>query len=535
MFRSTLQAIPAITLLWSSTALADLVINIPDVPVFTIDDPITSDEDVFINALPTTELIINAPITAPNLTISQPASIILDLILVDGEVNISSGGNIVLDDVVNLPIIDATGGDIVPTGGGSISGGGISVSTGGNPSPQAPPPDGQISLGGSTGVDVVTTTLDLADSNGVELGSVTVTASSPITLNSVTVTDAGAGAGSSAVQSVETAEVPIAIVETSNGQLQIPIDAGSLAPLAADLGGGGHPAQSHRSNGFASKLFSCPQSEPDARFDEGSCAWAIAEGSRIEADAGAGDFDDTTFAFAFGAQTQLAPDVFMGAALGYEASDIATSSTQRDTARIRGGAALKYDDGAASLGLVIAGGYADTDTSRQLASGASVLGSTEGFNIEGRIRAAYGLTFGQIAVEPSLALSLLHTRENGYAETGAALAARRINSTDKTTFGVHPAFSIGTDFVAGPFNTRIRPELALGLDWYSDPDFTLTGTGATGRALFQTVSPDQLTATFGAGLTVFAADDVSLRFRYQGRFGENTIGHGGQVKLALGF
>lgn len=532
MFRITATALPAFAMLWSATALADLVIDIPDVPVFTLSDAIVSEDDVFINALPGTELIIDAPITAPNLTVV--AGIIRDTdqaeFNVTGSVSLTAAETIELDDTIPDGVPDlGAGGDVVIT-----------------PIDPTPPPIvlseittttvvGGISVTGTTQVATGVTNVTLNDSDGVQLGNITVTATTPITVNSVSVMDAGAGINDTAAQSIDEAEVPIAVLDTNIGALTVALETASLPALETDLGGGGTAAETHRSGDFAQKLFSCPQSEPDARFDEGSCAWAIAEAGRIETDMGTGDVTDTTYGFALGAQTEVASDFFAGAALGYDSSDTDTPSTTRSTDRLRAGLSLKYDDGAASLGLVIAAGFGSVDTARQLTGGTVATGSTDGLSAEARLRAAYGMTFAGFGIEPSLALSILHMREDGYTEVGPALITRTLDATDTTTFGIHPAVTFGSDFIAGPHATRIRPELSLGLDWYSDPDFTVTGTGATGRALFQTVTPDQLTGSVSAGVTVFAADDVALRLRYGGRFGENTTGHGGEIKLTLGF
>ncbi|MEM9063308.1 MAG: autotransporter outer membrane beta-barrel domain-containing protein [Pseudomonadota bacterium] len=552
MLRHLMTCVSTAALLASSPAFADLIIDIPDVPEFTLSDPIISDEDVIINALPGTTLIIDTRIEAPNLTIVAGSVLELDggELLISGATMITAGGSIILDGGGSLTTDEITvaggnGGDVIfgdVTADFGVSGGTLTVTTAsgagiGLTSVSSPPRTpvvlgGGVSLAGGSGLDLTTTTVSISDEGGRAVGNATIVAAGPIVVTNITIQNP---AGADVVGTgLADAEAPVAIIETNLGQVALVLDGSALAPLEVDLGGASLPSELLRASDFTDRLFSCPQSAPDVRFDEGTCAYATGGVDRLESDNGASTFDDTTWAFTLGAQAEVADDVFVGGALAYEASQTDTRMKDRETRRGRTGLVVKYDDGAFSAGLALAAAYGAVDTARATASGL-VSGSTDATTLEARARIAYGMRFGDVAVEPSLAASVLHLEEDGYTETGAALANRRVGAADLTTFGLHAGLTLGTDLVAGPFNTSIRPELAVGLDWLSDPDATLSATGATGRALFQNVDADRLTGTVSVGLTVFAADDVAFRLRYGGRFGENTSGHGGEIKATLGF
>ncbi|MEL7468933.1 MAG: autotransporter domain-containing protein [Pseudomonadota bacterium] len=530
MLRHLLVGSCAAALLSASPAFADLIINVPDVPEFTITDPIISDEDVFINVLPGTTLVIDTRIEAQNLTIVGGALVDLGSaeIIVGGTTTIAAGGPIFPPDLepqTGSPELDGNAPDIILSraarGGGRDT---ITVASAGNVT---------VAASVAQGNDFVTK-FDIFETDEVSLGNVTITSAAPITVNGITIEDAAAPANATTPTDLAEAEAPIAILQTTAGDIAVVLDASSLTPLEADLGGAGLSSELYRASDFAGKLFSCPQSAPDRRFDEGTCAYATGGVDRLESDNGASEFDDTTWSFTIGAQAEVAENIFVGGALAYESSQTDTAATDRETQRGRAGLVVKYDDGAISAGLALSAGYGAIDTSRAVVSG-TTSGETDATTLEARARVAYGLRFGELAVEPSIATSVLYVEEDGYTETGTALANRQVSATDVTTAGLHAGLSFGTDFVAGPYQIRIRPELNLGLDWFADPDVSVSATGATGRALFQNVDADHLTGTVSAGITVFAADDVALRLRYGGRFGESTTGHGGEVKLTLGF
>ncbi|MEL6997600.1 MAG: autotransporter domain-containing protein [Pseudomonadota bacterium] len=531
--------------------------------MFTLTNPIVTDQDVLIQAGPGTTLIIGAQIQAANLRIvageirDEPGGVIV----VSGTTSViaNSGGDVILDNDTNdFNVVNASGEDIVLADANTITLGtiiasgevNVSANTGGGITVSGAAPDtdggtltistaaaGSITVSSSSsagGGDAVLTAINVSNQSNVALGNVTVSSETPIALTGVSIRDAAAPANASTPTDLAAAEAPIAILQTTAGDIAVVLDASSLTPLEADLGGAGLSSELYRASDFAGKLFSCPQSAPDRRFDEGTCAYATGGIDRLESDNGASEFDDTTWAFTMGAQAEVAENIFVGGALAYESSQTDTAATDRETQRGRGGLVVKYDDGAISAGLALSAGYGAIDTSRAVVSG-TTSGETDATTLEARARVAYGLRFGELAVEPSVAASVLYVEEDGYTETGTALANRQVSATDVTTAGLHAGLSFGTNFVAGPYQTRIRPELNLGLDWFADPDVSVSATGATGRALFQNVEADHLTGTVSAGITVFAADDIALRLRYAGRFGESTTGHGGEVKLTLGF
>lgn len=128
MHRIALSTFTISAMLWSTTAVADLVINIPDVPDFTLTDPIVSDEDVVINVLSDTNLVIAASITAPTITITRPAFLtIADGATLSGEVTIEAG-QINLDDAGGQPPVIIVDG--VPISGFPGSSDGVITVTG---------------------------------------------------------------------------------------------------------------------------------------------------------------------------------------------------------------------------------------------------------------------------------------------------------------------------------------------------------------------------------------------------------------------
>ncbi|MEM7060674.1 MAG: autotransporter outer membrane beta-barrel domain-containing protein [Pseudomonadota bacterium] len=287
-------------------------------------------------------------------------------------------------------------------------------------------------------------------------------------------------------------------------------------------------AEFARAQFFNTQLFSCEQESGPS--DEGTCSWASFNGTRTVV-SNQTRFEDTTFSGAFGGQFEVFDNVFVGGALAFEQSDTSRLFTDLDANRGRAGLTVKYVDSGFSGGLAVSGAIGNVDSTRTTSSGTALtdFGVT---TLSARARVAY--TFGGDGwfVTPELAGGVTRVEGDGYSETGAGINNRIVTSYEETSFSVHPAVTVGGDFRIGPFDTLVRPSLTLGVDWYDDPSVSV-GSGVV--TIAERVSADDFLGRAGVNLDVFADQDVAIRLRYNGLYGESTKSHGGEVRVQLDF
>ena len=84
----------------------------------------------------------------------------------------------------------------------------------------------------------------------------------------------------------------------------------------------------------------------------------------------------------------------------------------------------------------------------------------------------------------------------------------------------------------------VRPFIRGGATWVDNDTFITSASfadaGGVGGFTI-TSSIDKVVAELAAGMDWIASDGMVLRLQYEGRFGEDTEQHGGNIKLSVPF
>lgn len=493
------------------SAAAQVVIDVPDQPEFTIDTPIETAEDLVINVGPSTRLIIDAPISANNILISSPGELVVTdaaLFMALGDVSISFPDASELPDSLELSAnVQISASSSATSGAGQVL-----VSS-----------EGPDAAGGKTTEPGRDAPLPGSESDSIPIVAIPILISDETAVFALTPDPPSAQADAFAVQ------VEDQTARTIRTSVRPEIAAVGLgaADLSAELG---------RANRFVEGLFSCPDRRGGALFTgEVACAYARAGAGFFDFDGGAdGQVDDRSFDFTAGAQVLLADGWILGSALGYTRSNTDDPSSEAKTDRGRAGAVLKYTDGGFAAGLGLSGAFGSGDIARSTPLG-TAQSSVRTSSIATRLQTGY--TFGHDAgyVRPMLGAGVTYLRQGDYTEDGAGLAGIAVESADEVTFSLHPAVALGGDWSLGSGEYHIRPSLRLGIDWYDDPGVRVDGTLLDVVPVFDRIALDRVVGRVTAGATLLAGDDISLTARYSGAFGANTIGHGGELRISLAF
>jgi len=321
--------------------------------------------------------------------------------------------------------------------------------------------------------------------------------------------------------------------------------ADDLADLSAGVALAPGAAKTTDMQVFADSLMSCPTfTRDDAMTGERSCSWTTFGGRLVDADGqgGVSGYDVTTVAWALGAQKELAPHWFLGAAGAYERSwiDGDDNRVNSDGQSVYGGLVLKRESGPWLFAAAAGGGYSWYDTTRKIRINgfqANADSSPDVQSAYARLRAAYTATFGpDLYVKPSLDLDALYTRTPSYREHGAGSLDLVVDSSDQTTFAASPTVEIGGR-VKVDDHTAVRPYLTLGASFYSQDDYSTQARlkGAPGGGFDTTLPLDDKVAKVGAGLQLLTDGPWDLRVQYEGRFADHATSHAGTLKASFAF
>ena len=208
---------------------------------------------------------------------------------------------------------------------------------------------------------------------------------------------------------------------------------------------------------FADDLMSCPDlsAGEGAIFErEGSCAWGRMGGSALRRDGGAGSvaYDENVFQLAAGLQTEVAPDWFLGAAVGYENADLSGSGVSGDGDRWQAGAVVKRVIGPTTLSASLSGGIGDYSLTRQVLTPEgerAARGKPDLSWASAHLRAARQIDLGADSyLKPWLDFGVLHQHQDGYTETGAGDYGLRVDGFDETYATLNPMLEFGSSFEA---------------------------------------------------------------------------------------
>ena len=235
---------------------------------------------------------------------------------------------------------------------------------------------------------------------------------------------------------------------------------------------------------FTNSMMTCPERDGAYAFiREGQCVWARVSGRFYDQDTTFQTlgFNETNFQVSGGGQVALGGAWRLGGALGYEHSELETSTNaQSDGDRFNGGGVLTYNPGALLLSAAVSGGRGSYDIDRPIAfPGFSALakGDTDIDNLDGRFRAAYLFDFGGWYLKPLVDLDATRLDLDGTKERGAGGASLVVKGNDQTYLSASPALELGTQFAMAN-GTLIRPYVRGGATIFDETDFALKASFA---------------------------------------------------------
>ncbi|MEM8663025.1 MAG: autotransporter domain-containing protein, partial [Pseudomonadota bacterium] len=298
---------------------------------------------------------------------------------------------------------------------------------------------------------------------------------------------------------------------------------------------------------FANRLMSCPGRDEDgaAAFgEEGSCIWADVSGVARDMDRNgtAPSATEAAFALAGGAQFEIAPGWFTGAALGYESYRLDTSFSDGDGLRIQGGAVLKKVFGGTTLAGSVSGGFGTFDVTRDLLPTVGTTASTADADmrwIAGHLRAAHRFALTETAfLEPLIDAGVTHVHTDPFTMRGGFPFDLDVSSTDSTVFSVNPAARIGTSFSLAGLTGEARLRggiLALfGSDTF-DGTVAASGLGADSVGFEATADRDELYADLGIAIEAAMSETIALEAKADALIGENNRQFSAGLRLSLSF
>ena len=248
------------------------------------------------------------------------------------------------------------------------------------------------------------------------------------------------------------------------------------------------------------------------------------------------DVDPTSATF--GGQIELDENLRLGGSIGYSRID-ADGDAGLDFGgdRIAAGVSFKYVEGPFVAGVSLSGGYTFADTERSVGAFGAADAEFDTFDFSAIARAAYLLDAGGgVYVKPQIEAGLTHVDREGFTETGAGAANLVVASESETFFTLSPSVEIGGDFELDG-GMKVRPFVRVGATFISEDnvDTTAAFAGAAAQPFTTTVSRDDIFGDVAAGVTFFSEDDLTVRAEYQGRFSDDTMSHGGFLKVQINF
>jgi outer membrane autotransporter protein len=300
------------------------------------------------------------------------------------------------------------------------------------------------------------------------------------------------------------------------------------------------------SQAFAQATYSCPRFEDASVFrTQASCGWLRARGSWLDRDASDDDpgFDFEALTTALGGQAEIADDLFLGGAVGWEAGRLRQDDSGT---RVKGDAylgvlSLKRELGAWTLTGAADLGWGDHDSDREIVVGTTretASGSPDAFNAGLHARAAYQIPRGTWYAEPALDLDLVYVWLDGYTESSAGDFDLEVASTDTVVATGTPWLKLGRriDFTPG---VTLDAFVAAGVSLSTGDDFDADARFAdapSGAGDFTTrLDNPSVVGRLSAGVDLYATDRVHVRLQYDGSFADDRTANGGQVPLSYFF
>jgi hypothetical protein len=293
-------------------------------------------------------------------------------------------------------------------------------------------------------------------------------------------------------------------------------------------------------------LRSCPNldpSDPNAFYRQQDCFWGKAIGGFIHQDRSdtSSAYNESVAGFAFGAQREIAENVFLEAVGQYEQAWINGSTFAKDGHQISAGVALKREIGNLEVSGTASGGFYSYDHSRTYST-ASV-GHRATSNSDGRFASVDARIAGVFQTfdtyfKPSAAVGVTQVWQDAFTESGEGPLNWRVGDIAHTAAYVRPMLEVGRAFdVSG---TPAIAFLRAGLTH----QFTDTGMalrtelvdgGSDLAGLNLVAGGDQTQLEFEAGFNAELGDRFTFSILGATALSESRQAWGGQAKLSYRF
>ncbi|MCF3933274.1 autotransporter outer membrane beta-barrel domain-containing protein [Acuticoccus sp. M5D2P5] len=273
---------------------------------------------------------------------------------------------------------------------------------------------------------------------------------------------------------------------------------------------------------FANQLMTCPAITDGLAVsaEDGSCAWASLGGQAAARDGSAnqGGYDEKTFGFNAGFQTEVADDWFLGASASITGSWLdGDRDMDANGTRAAFGVVARREIGATTLSAALSGGHAWYETRRPApVPGGTALGKADltGWWIAANARAAHRFEMGGgVFLSPTVDVGVQHWRQNAYDETGAGAYGLSFGAIEETAVTLNPFLEAGVGFAlpsgAGELKVRAGVLAFLGNDSYGTT-VRYVGQGGAGPAFDLDQKLDPVFADLGVALSAKIADSVSV-------------------------
>ncbi len=297
---------------------------------------------------------------------------------------------------------------------------------------------------------------------------------------------------------------------------------------------------------FSNSLLSCGV-YGGGLSDEGQCNWARVSGHQLARDTTgeAPGLDKTGFGVSLGSQFKLAQEWRLGFAAGYENTFSKQFDDLQALDKIKGdvlalGAVVKNRWGPLSGSLSLSGSYGWYDSQRyvglvgvgDIARSDQNVGS---LSSRGRLSTLFGSS--SFYLKPMIDLSATWLHLGSYSESGAGGANLHQNSASTWVCSATPALEIGGE-IMGANGLLWRPYVRAGILIF-DKDKLQVETqfiaDPTGGSTFWDANFEKLYGEIEAGVKILSEQGVNLQFSYEGRYGEQSRSHAGNLKLSVKF
>ncbi len=309
---------------------------------------------------------------------------------------------------------------------------------------------------------------------------------------------------------------------------------------------------------FSNEMFSCAdKTDASTRSREGECLWLRVSGGALDVDSDGGTigFEENTVGVTAGWQFEVAEDLQIGLAGGFEKVEIDTDAGARSEGdRLMGGISVKHQRGPLQIAAALSGGVADYETTRTISFGGfsdTLLSSQDVAHAAAELRVAYQFDFDRWYAKPFVDGNATWVDLGDVTESGGA-AALVVEGKDARFYSVTPGLELGAELDLTE-SLALKPYLRAGPTFVDNPALALNAgfveAPAGAGAFVESVTIDDQYLDVEAGVTLFKLGGGSQRagrfgelgsraaisFVYEGRHGENTKQNSAFIKAAFPF